>query len=376
MTAAPLSPRDQPEVTASAPAESMPDSLSPRHLARRLLELAGLIAVVAVLILFGPDLGSLRHQLAHASPGWLIAACVLEVLSALSYVVIFRAVFCPRMSWRLSYQIGMAEQAANSLLPAGGAGGLALGVWALRRGGMSAEHIGRRTVAFFILTSLANFATLIVFAFLFAVDILHGDRTPTVTYGFAIAAVLAIVITLTLPWLVARSAQRRVESIEPVGRVRAGARTVRDSIGNGVLDSIMLLRQRPLGVLAGSFGYMGFDLAALGACFLALGHAPALGILVLAYLIGQLGGLLPLPGGVGGTEGGLIGTFALYHVPLATATAGVLAYRAIELWIPAVLGSIAFVRLRRSLARNKQPAIVCEPLADPIEPAYATASAG
>ena len=158
--------------------------------------------------------------------------------------------------------------------------------------------------------------------------------------------------------------------------MRAGARTVRDSIGNGVLDSIMLLRQRPLGVLAGSFGYMGFDLAALGACFLALGHAPALGILVLAYLIGQLGGLLPLPGGVGGTEGGLIGTFALYHVPLATATAGVLAYRAIELWIPAVLGSIAFVRLRRSLARNKQPAIVCEPLADPIEPAYATASAG
>jgi uncharacterized protein (TIRG00374 family) len=376
MTAGPLSPRDQPEATASPPAESMPDNLSPRHLARRLLELAGLVAVVAVLILFGPDLGSLRHQLAHASPGWLIAACVLEVLSALSYVVIFRAVFCPRMSWRLSYQIGMAEQAANSLLPAGGAGGLALGVWALRRGGMSAEHIGRRTVAFFILTSLANFVTLIAFAFLFAVGILRGDRTPTVTYGFAIAAVLAIVITLMLPRLVARSAQRSIGSIQPVGRVRAGARTVRDSIGNGVLDSVMLVRERPVGVLVGSFGYMGFDIAALGACFLALGHAPALGILVLAYLIGQLGGLLPIPGGIGGTEGGLIGTFALYHVPLATATAAVLAYRAIELWIPAVLGSVAFVRLRASLEHTKQPAVMCEPLADPIESTYAAAGAG
>jgi uncharacterized protein (TIRG00374 family) len=175
---------------------------------------------------------------------------------------------------------------------------------------------------------------------------------------------------------VTRSAQRRVDSLEPAGRVRAGARRVRDSIGNGVLDSIMLLRQRTFGVLGGSFGYMGFDLAALGACFLALGHPPGLGILVLAYLIGQLGGLVPLPGGVGGTEGGLIGVFALYHVPLATATAAVLAYRVIELWIPAILGSIAFVRLRASLERDKQPAIACEPLADPIEPVYATAGAG
>ena len=53
------------------------------------------------------------------------------------------------MSWRLNYQIGMSEQGANSILPAGGAGGLALGAWALNRGGMSAAHIGRRSVAFF-----------------------------------------------------------------------------------------------------------------------------------------------------------------------------------------------------------------------------------
>jgi len=89
---------------------------------------------------------------------------VLEGLSALSYVVVFRAVFGPRMSWRLSYQIGMAEQAANSVLPVSGAGGLALGVWALRRGGTSTERIARRTVGFFLFTSLANVVGVIVFA--------------------------------------------------------------------------------------------------------------------------------------------------------------------------------------------------------------------
>ena len=104
-----------------------------------------------------------------------------------------------------------------------------------------------------------------------------------------------------------------------------------------------------MGVLIGSFGYMGFDIAALVFCFRAFGHTPALPIIVVAYIIGQLGGLVPLPGGIGGTEGGLIGLLALYHAPLATATVSVLAYRALALWLPALLGSVAFIQLRPSL---------------------------
>ena len=135
------------------------------------------MAALAILLIVGPGLGGVRSQLSHASPVWIGTAVVLEVCSCLAYVVLFRAVFCPRMSWRLSYQIGMAEQAANSLLPVSGAGGLALGAWALRRGGMSAEYIGRRTVAFFFLTSLANVGAVIVFASLYALGVLGHDPT-------------------------------------------------------------------------------------------------------------------------------------------------------------------------------------------------------
>src|SRR5947209_19740340 len=177
----------------------MPDELSPRHLRRGLLQLALVGGVIVLLILVGPGLGSLRHRLDDASPGWLAAAAALELLSMLSYVVVFRSVFCARMSWRLSYQIGMAEQAANSLLPAGGAGGLALGVWALRRRGLSAEHIGRRTVAFFLLTSVANVGTLILFAVLFATGVIGGDTSPGLTYAFAAAGLAATAIVLMLP---------------------------------------------------------------------------------------------------------------------------------------------------------------------------------
>jgi hypothetical protein len=84
-------------------------------------------------------------------------------------------------------------------------------------------------------------------------------------------------------------------------------------------------------------------------------------VIVLGYLIGQLGGNLPLPGGLGGIEGGLVGTFALYHQPIAQATAAVLVYHAISMWIPALLGSAAFLKLRQTLARNHHPVPIRAP---------------
>jgi uncharacterized protein (TIRG00374 family) len=108
---------------------------------------------------------------------------------------------------------------------------------------------------------------------------------------------------------------------------------------------------------------MAFDIAALGFAFAAIGHVPAIGTLVLGYLIGQLGNLIPLPGGIGGTEGALVAVFALYGVNLAEATAAVLLYRLFQLLVPAVIGTPAFIMLRRKLMRADRPALVCAPLA-------------
>ena len=343
----------------------MPEELSTRHLRRGLVELAAIGLMVVVVILVGPGLGSLRDRLGDASPGWLVAGGAVELLSTLSYVVIFRTVFCAKMSWRLSYQIGMSEQGANSILPAGGAGGLALGAWALNRGGMSGAHIGRRSVAFFLLTSLANVGTLVVFALLFAFNIIPGDTNQALTYSFGLAGLVAATFVLLLPVIGDRLAPPTPLS-DDAGRVRVALHHTRHAVVDGVRDSLVLLRHRPVGVLIGSFGYMGFDIAALVFCFHAFGQVPALPIIVAAYIIGQLGGLVPLPGGIGGTEGGLIGLLALYHAPLANATVSVLAYRAFALWLPALLGSVAFVQLRRTLARDEHAAAGCDELAAPL----------
>jgi uncharacterized protein (TIRG00374 family) len=350
-----------------ASARSMPEEFSPRHLRARILQLGLLVVVVVAIIWATPGLSSLRDELKDASGGWFVLAVALEIGSTLSYVVIFRAVFCPRMSWRMSYQIGMAEQAANSLLPAGGAGGLALGAWALSRSGTPADHIARRTVAFFLLTSLANLGALIVCALLFAFGLLKHDAAPGLTYAFLGICIAAILVALSLPLVTRRSRARRATLPAPTGKLRKVAIGTIDALGDGVRDAVSLLRQRQVGVLVGAFGYMAFDIAVLGACFRAFGHVPPFGVLVVAYIIGQLGGLIPIPGGIGGTEGGLIGVFAIYNTPLALTTAAVLIYRAIQLWLPAMLGSVAFVQLRNALRRETAPAALCAPLADQIE---------
>jgi uncharacterized protein (TIRG00374 family) len=128
----------------------------------------------------------------------------------------------------------------------------------------------------------------------------------------------------------------------------------------------MLLRTHSVGAIVGSFSYMAFDIVALGFGFAAVGHVPSFGTLVLGYLIGQIGNLVPLPGGIGGTEGALVGVFALYGVNVSEATAAVLIYRLFQLVIPALLGAPAFVMLRRRLMREDEPASVCAPLGSEV----------
>jgi uncharacterized protein (TIRG00374 family) len=100
----------------------------------------------------------------------------------------------------------------------------------------------------------------------------------------------------------------------------------------------------------------------LGFGFAAVGQVPPFGTLVLGYLIGQVGNLVPLPGGIGGTEGALVGVFALYGVNVPEAAAAVLIYRLFQLAIPVLLGAPAFVMLRRRLIHADKPASVCAPL--------------
>ena len=136
----------------------LPRGLDSRSLRRRALQIAVVLGTVGAVAVLAPGLGDVRRRLEGAQPGWLGVAVVLELLSCLSYVLMFRPIFCARMSQRTSYQLAMSELAVGSLVPASGTAGLAFGAWALRKGGMPAHDIARRTVAFFVLKSAVNFS--------------------------------------------------------------------------------------------------------------------------------------------------------------------------------------------------------------------------
>jgi uncharacterized membrane protein YbhN (UPF0104 family) len=106
---------------------------------------------------------------------------------------------------------------------------------------------------------------------------------------------------------------------------------------------------------------MGFDVLALAASFEAFGVGPSLGAFVFAYVIGQLGGLVPLPGGIGGLDLGLVGALLLYGVNGTDAVVAVLAYRGLLLTIPALVGLPALASLRGRLRREAHDIRACVP---------------
>ncbi len=149
----------------------MPDEFAPGHLLRRLGVVVALLAILVLVALLAPGLGEVRERLDGADAGWLIVAVVLEALSCASYVLMFRPVFCSRMSVRTSTEIALSELAVGSIVPTSGASGLAFGAWILHRQGMPDEHIARRSVAFLEIKSSVNFVAVAVIGTLMALGV-------------------------------------------------------------------------------------------------------------------------------------------------------------------------------------------------------------
>jgi uncharacterized membrane protein YbhN (UPF0104 family) len=315
----------------------------------------GALAVLIAIFLLAPGLGEVRHRLGDASPGWLVVATLLEGLSCVSYVVMFGPIFCTGLTWQRSWQIGGSELAMGSLVPASGAGGLALGAWVLHRGGMDGARIARRSVAFFLIKSGDNFAAVAVLGTLMAVGLLGPHLSLWLTAFPAAGAILTIIAVAALPRL-GPGADPGPEA----SRTRRALSSTRRALIDGTAEALKILRSGNLRVLAGSVGYWLFDNAVLWATYHAFGLSPPVTIILMGYLIGQLGGALPIPGGIGGIDLGLIGAMIAYGAPAAGTAAAVLAYRVILFWLPLIAGGVAFIQLRRNMPSGGELA-ACAP---------------
>jgi uncharacterized membrane protein YbhN (UPF0104 family) len=313
---------------------SRPPGIDRRGLRRRLITMTVLAAAGFTLLLAVPALRPVVHAIAAMDPALVAAAAALELASCLSFVIIFR-LFFRLVPTVVARELAWSQMGSGALLPGGGVGSLAVGGWLLHLAGMPTRQIVRRSSGLFFLTSAVNVLTLAAAGLLLLLGIADGPHDALRAGLPVVAATCAIVLVLGLARVT-----RRISNEHP----RA---TWLDDIGAGIPAARHALA-RPSWRLLGALGYLLFDIAVLWTTFAAVGPLPPLAPLVLAYLAGYLANAIPVPGGIGVLDAGLVGALALYGLPVTHAAAAVLVYHAIAFWIPTLGGTLAYIQLRRS----------------------------
>jgi uncharacterized membrane protein YbhN (UPF0104 family) len=338
---------------------------------RNVVALCGfLLASLAALYFLLPQLAGLDdtwNRINEGRPEWTAAALFLTVGMFAGYVAMFRGVFLragpgasagpsARIGWAASYQITMAGLAASRLFAAGGAGGLVLTAWALRRSGMRRRTVADKTISFLVLTYLPYAVAVVVCGFGLHWSLFSGEDPFSLTFVPAVAGVVLLAIALAIAFI-PTDLQRRLRPFADrggrLGRLARQLAAAPAATSAGVRDALEHLRSRDPALL-GAILFWAFQIAVLWAAFHAFGDSPPIAVLVQGFFVGMLGNLLPMPGGVGGVEGGMIGAFAAFGVDSGLAVVAVLVYRAFTFWLPLLPGVIAYFRLRRTVDGWKQ----------------------
>ncbi len=314
---------------------------------RMLLFATFVLAALGFLYFVLPQVDGVRHTWDRLNDGdawWIAVAVVVEVISMASYIAIFQGVHVPPGSpirFRHSYQITMAGLAATRLFAAGGAGGVAVTAWSLRRSGMEGREVAQRMIAFLVLLYGVYMAALVVCGVGLYTGLFPGQHPFAITMIPAIIGAIGLLAILVFAFVPQDLEERRW-----LGRFATGPA----SASGGVRFALQKLRH-PDWALLGVVAWWTFNVAVLYACFRAFGEAPPIAVLVQAYFVGMLANLLPLPGGIGGVDGGMIGALVAFGVGGGPALIAVLMYRLLAFWLPSIPGVIAYFQLRRTVGR-------------------------
>jgi len=308
-------------------------------------------------------LGSTVERLRSGNPWWLGVGVPFEALSLAAYVILFRTVLSrndQRIDWRVSYQIAMAGGGATKLFAAAGSGGVAVTVWALRAAGLTADGVAQGLLSLQILNYAVYMGALALVGGGLWLGVFPGRAPLGLTLVPALFGLVAITAVLAMRWVAApverfmlRRAQRSHKRIAHWWR---NAASVPRALEHGLSCAFSIVRGRDRSWLA-AIPAWGFDIAVLWASFRAFGHSPPAAPLIMGYYVGTLGNALPLPAGIGGVEGGMIGSFIGFGVNASLAVLAVLGYRTISYWLPALPEAVGYLQLRGTVGEwHRHPA--------------------
>jgi uncharacterized membrane protein YbhN (UPF0104 family) len=307
-----------------------------RVVALAVLLIAGALAIARLV----PGSGS---RLNDAAAGWVAAEVFVELGAIVAYVLQFHDAFsAPEHSLSLvrSAEVAVGELGAFLVVPTG-AGGPALRIWALLRSGFTVPVLMRRIVIQTVIFNLPYLATALVLGATVALGVGPGRAPPEVALApLGVAAVAVALIGLMTAFAGGR--QREPSA----GWRRLGWQTIQ-AVPDGLRELPAGLRQ-PILVIGASLYWAG-DCAVLVLAFHAAHGSVSLAVILPAYMLGQLGNALPLPGGVGGVEPIMLGVLTASGINAGLGGAAIVLYRFVSLGLQTAGGTIAVAFLLRTL---------------------------
>lgn len=329
------------------------EATATRRWATRIAAAAAAGLLIALLASHGDDFAAALQKALEGDWRLVGAGAVLEAASIVGYVFLLNRVVSrasPRLRLRDSYDVTLAGTAATRLLPTAGFGGVALTVWALRVHGVARRELAERMIAF-VLLLYAVYMTAVALAGAAVwgglVTVPHGRVLGAVGIAVGIAIAATAIAVASAPAPLASRIERLGTRPDRIGSAAARLAGALPALRGGLRRAASELRH-PRPALVGAVAYWGFDIAVLFAMLHAFGAHPAVPVLVLAYFLGTLFNLLPLPGSL---SGGLAAVLIALGTATAPAIAAVLAYRAIAVWLPAAWGLTSVGSLRSSMVR-------------------------
>ncbi|MCK1823629.1 flippase-like domain-containing protein [Streptomyces sp. XM83C] len=309
--------------------------LSRRLPVRQLLCLLPLLLVTVVAVRHRSVLAEGLAQLRDAEWPWLAAAAGTTCLTWVAAACTRQGAVVERLPRRRLLAVQFAAGAANHLLPTG-LGASAVNLRFLTVCGLPLARSSAALALYLLAEGVGRLAMLATLLALFPGALRLGALLPEGVLGPLLFAVAAVAATATTALVVVRRLRTAV------------SRFLRTALGEA-----RAVHARPARALALWGGALAFPALQAGALVLvgrALGLGVPAGHLAVAYLAATVAvALVPSPGGLGSVEAALVVALVAAGGPAAVATAVVLAYRIITVWLPLVPGALtlaALVRMR------------------------------
>jgi uncharacterized protein (TIRG00374 family) len=334
--------------------------------------IAGLVAAVVLLVIAiyvvlpkVVGLNNVLDRLSDATWYWVVIAAAFNALSFGAYTVLFRGVLGgrdedlvhDRLDLRASFHITMAGFVATTLFSAGGAGGIALTYWALRKAGMSRRRAACRMVAFLVLLYSVYLLALLIFGVLLRTGVLSGHNPAGGTIVPAAIGGVALLMLVAVSFI-PEDLQRGIRKLETRGtrmaRLASALAKMTATLASGVRTAAVHVRhpRRSALTLAGALGWWAGNIGILWGSFHAFGVSVPFGVVVMGFFVGMVANLAPSPAaGVGTVDAGLIGAFVLFGIDADTVFPAILTFRLVGFWLPIPVGVWSFVKLRRVVRR-------------------------